>query len=66
MGSRDIVSAILLWVGVIVLVLSLVADLIGIGAQAGFGISQIMGTIVGVIVTVVGLVLMFKKRSGDA
>lgn len=53
---------ILLVVGIIVLVLSLVLDLIGLGRTPGFGWNQIAGTIVGAIVAIVGVVLMVKKQ----
>jgi len=52
---------VLLVVGIVVLLLSLVADSIGIGGSPGFGPYQIAGAIVGAIVTVVGLVLTLKK-----
>jgi len=51
----------LLVVGIVVLLLSLLADLIRIGGHPGFGYYQIVGIIVGAIVTVVGLVLTLKK-----
>jgi hypothetical protein len=52
---------VLLVVGIVLLVLSLVADPIGIGGSPGFGYYQIGGAIVGAILTVVGLVLTLKK-----
>jgi hypothetical protein len=54
---------VLLVVGIIVLVVSLLLDVIGIGSTPGFGWYQIAGTIVGIIVAIVGGVLMGKKQA---
>jgi hypothetical protein len=59
MGGKT-VGIVVLVVGIVVLLLSLVADLIGIGGRPGFGYYQIVGTIVGAVVAVVGLVLTRK------
>ncbi len=61
MGGKKTIGIVLLVVGIVVLLLSLVADPIGIGVRPGFGSYQIVGAIVGAIVTVVGLVLTLKK-----
>jgi len=61
MEGKKTAGIVLLVVGIIVLLLSLVADPIGIGGSPGFGYYQIGGTIVGAILTVVGLVLTLKK-----
>lgn len=61
MGSRLTIGIVLIVVGVIVLILSLVADVIGIGNPSVFGPLQIGGAIVGAVATVVGLVLWLKK-----
>jgi hypothetical protein len=61
MGGKKTIGTVLLVVGIVVLLLSLIADLIGIGGSPGFGTYQIVGAIVGAIVTVVGLVLTLKK-----
>jgi len=61
MGGKKTAGITLLVVGIAVLLLSLVADPIGIGGSPGFGPYQIVGTIVGAIVAVVGLVLTLKK-----
>ncbi len=58
MGGKRIAGTILLIVGIIVLVLSAAADVIGLGVSLGqFGYRQIIGVIVGVIVAAVGLFL---------
>ena len=54
-------SIILLLVGIGLLVASLLADVIGIGDNPGFGRQQTMGTIAGAIVTVAGLFFTLKK-----
>jgi hypothetical protein len=61
MSVKKIVSVVLLVVGVIVLLLSLTADVIGIGGNPAFGMYQILGTIGGAIVAGVGLVLLLRK-----
>jgi len=61
MGSKKTVGIVLLVVGIVVLLLSLGADVIGLGGWLGFGPRQIVGTVVGAIVTVVGLFLTLKK-----
>ncbi len=48
-------------VGTVILVLSLVTDLIGIGRPPGFGVIQIAGIVVGACVVVVALLMTFKK-----
>jgi hypothetical protein len=55
-------GAILLMVGVGILLESLLADGIGIGNNPHFGNYQIIGTIVGAILTAGGLFLMSKFR----
>ena len=60
MEGKKTAGIVLIVVGIIVLLLSLGADPVGIGSP-GFGYRQIVGTIVGAIVTVIGLVLTLKK-----
>ena len=52
---------VLLVVGVIILLVSLLADTIGIGGAARFGYRQIAGAVVGVILAVVGYVFFSRK-----
>jgi HD-like signal output (HDOD) protein len=61
MGGKKTAGIVLLVVGIVVLLLSLLADVIGIGGSPAFGSRQIVGTIVGAVVTLVGLVLTLKK-----
>ena len=51
----------LLVVGIVVLLLSLTADMIGIGGAPGLGIKQILGAGTGVVVAVVGFFLYSRK-----
>jgi len=44
--------------GVLLLVMSLLADLIGIGNAAGFGYRQIIGTILGIVAGIRGFCLL--------
>ena len=53
-------------VGIVILGLSLLVDLLGIGPSLGFGPVQIAGTIVGAIVIAVGLFLNLKKPSPNS
>jgi len=61
MGGKKTAGIVLLVVGIVVLLLSLLADPIGVGGSPGFGRDQMLGTIAGAVVTVVGLVLTLKK-----
>jgi len=60
MGSKT-AGIVLLAVGIVILVLSLLADPIGLGRAPSFGSDQIVGTIAGAIATIVGLVLTLRK-----
>jgi hypothetical protein len=61
MGNKKTIGIALMIVGVVVLIGSLAADVFGIGVAPGFGYRQIIGTIAGVIVAVVGYVLYSRK-----
>ena len=60
-NKKKTAATVLLVVGIVILVLSLAADPLGIGGNPVFGRNQIIGTIVGAIVTVVGLILRLRK-----
>ena len=51
----------LLVIGIVVLILSLAADMIGIGGAPGFGTKQILGAVAGVVVAAVGFFLYSRK-----
>jgi len=61
MNAKKIAGIVVLMIGIIVLILSLLADVIGIGGASGFGTRQIVGTIVGAVMTAAGFFLMLKK-----
>ena len=64
MPGKKIAGIIILILGVIGLIVFLLADVITVGSlgrNPGFGIQQIIGTIIGVIFTAVGAFLTFKK-----
>jgi uncharacterized membrane protein len=61
MVDKRTLSLIIIVVGLIVAVLSLTADITGLGAAPGrFGYKQITGTVIGIIMMVVGVFL--RKR----
>lgn len=61
MSNKKSIGIALLVIGVVVLIGSLAADVIGIGGMPGFGYKQIIGAVIGVIVAIVGFVLYSKK-----
>lgn len=61
MQGKKVAGTIILLIGLALLVISVLADPLGIGGYAGFGLHQIGGTIVGAVLLVAGLVLVFKK-----
>ena len=70
MNSKKILSTLLLLVGIVLLVVSVLADVIGIGRSPEFGYTQIGGVVLGAIVAILGWVLLRKKAppasQGDA
>lgn len=62
MKSKKIIRIILIDLGIIVLVLSLIADRIGLGQYQGIGGRQIAGIVVGVLLIVIGLILQLLKK----
>ena len=61
MGSKKITGIVLFGIGAVILILALVVHPIGIGDWSGFGWKQILGVLLGAVLTVVGLALGFKK-----
>ena len=61
MNNKKTMGIALLAVGAIMLIVSLAADVIGIGGAVGFGYKQIVGSIAGVIVVVIGFVIYSRK-----
>ncbi len=60
MKGKKIAGIILVVVGIIITIVSLLADLTGIG-HGTFGTKQIIGAVVGVIIAGAGVFLMAKK-----
>jgi len=54
MGNKKTIGIALIVIGVIVLIVSLIADAIGLGGAPGFGYKQIIGSLAGVIIAVIG------------
>ena len=61
MLTKETASIVLLVVGIGLLAASLLADVIGIGDNPGFGNQQTMGTVAGVLITAAGLFFTLKK-----
>lgn len=57
-------SVVVLALGAILLLASLLADVIGIGDDPGFGRQQTMGTVAGIVVLVIGAYL-YKQGDND-
>ena len=57
-------SMVILALGALLLLASLLADVIGIGDDAGFGSQQTMGTVAGVLVLAVGAFLYNSSDQG--
>ncbi len=60
MGSKTI-GIVLIVVGVVVLIVSVAADSLGLGANPIFGFKQIVGTIVGVLLLLGGAWMAMRK-----
>ena len=63
--DRRLAGGIVVAVGAVLLLVSALAEPIGLGDGDGFGSKQITGVIVGAVVMVVGLALMYVRR-GEA
>lgn len=62
MTTSKMASTVVLAIGIGLLVVSLLADFIGVGDDPGFGRQQTLGTIAGVVVSGVGLFLTLKSK----
>jgi len=60
--GKKIISIALLVVGVVLLIGSLTADLMGIGGSPGFGYRQIIGAVAGVIGIIAGFISRSKSK----
>jgi hypothetical protein len=61
MRGKKTTGVVLFGVGAAILILAIVADPLKIGGSPGFGWKQILGALVGAVLTVVGLVVGYKK-----
>ncbi len=61
--SQKTLGYVLIVVGVVLIVLSVFADTLGIGSGGGFGWKQIVGTVVGIVVALVGGWFTTRKAS---
>jgi uncharacterized membrane protein len=59
--SKRTIGFVLIALGVVIAVVSLAADVIGIGNVLGFGWKQQLGTAIGVIMAIVGVWLALSK-----
>ena len=63
--ERRFVAWVVVAVGAVLLVLSALADSLGIGAEDGLGWKQTTGVVVGAAVLVGGLAWMYVPRRGE-
>ena len=61
--TDKVAPILVLVIGIGLLVASLLADVVGIGDDPGFGLQQTTGTIVGLLIAAVGLYLTLKAKS---
>ena len=59
-------SVVVLLIGAGLLLASLLADVVGIGDDVGFGSQQTMGAVAGVVVIAIGVYLMKRKTGNSA
>ena len=62
MFGNKTANVLVIVIGIGLLAASLLADVIGIGDDAGFGKQQMMGTIAGVVITAIGLFLTLRAK----
>ena len=60
--DKKTLNTTILVVGIVILAVSLFADVIGVGDFPGFGREQTIGAIAGAIVIAAGLFLTFRAR----
>ena len=63
MSASKIIGTVLLVAGIVLLIISAAADIIGFGKDPSFGYAQITGVVAGAIVAIVGFVLLLKKKT---
>ena len=60
MSQKRKLGALLIGVGIVVFLISVFADPLGIGGYPGFGTKQVIGTIIGVVLAIIGVILYRK------
>ena len=61
--SNKTIGILLIALGIIIVLVSLVADSLGIGNQMGIGWTQLLGAAIGVIMAIVGVWMVLRKSS---
>ena len=61
--TKKTIGYLLIEVGVVVLVISLAADVLGIGSYPGVNWAQILGAVIGIIIALVGAWQASRKIS---
>ncbi len=59
--SRKTLGYVLVGLGIIVFLVSVLADTLGLGSVAGFGWKQAVGAVLGLVIAVVGGWLAFRR-----
>lgn len=59
--SKKTISLAIIIFGLLVTIISLIADFIGIGSYPGINYAQLGGIVVGLIIVLIGLILIRKK-----
>lgn len=62
--TKKTIGLILFIASALLLIVSLIADFIGIGTYPGINSAQLLGTGVGLVVSLVGIVLFLRKPKG--
>ena len=65
MADKQKTGLSVLAVGIFLLIFSLIADFVGLSTYEGFGKYQICGLIVGVVITIIGIVLRSKRAEPE-
>ena len=65
MSNRCVAWA-LVAVGIVVAVLSLLADVLGLGQGRGFGSAQVVGVVAGALLLIAGIVVRRRATAPDA
>ena len=65
MSNDKIARTLVLAIGIVLLVASLLADVIGIGDDPGFGRQQKLGTIAGALITACGIYLHMRRAKSQ-